>query len=104
VVGEELQGVPMRRFVIESRDLISAITRPYSITIAWPFIISNMANDGVLSVTDFSNDSHIHRYFPVYKDVEEFRKGLEIGFKCTIMLIGSNEINIGKLEKVVDKF
>ena len=94
----------MRRFVIDRRDLISAITRPNSVTIAWPFIISNMADDGVLSVTDFSTECHRQGYFPMYKDIEEFRKGLEIGFKCTICLIGDSEINIGKLEKVVDKF
>lgn len=94
----------MRRFVINDKDLYSAITRPYSITIAWPFIISNMADDGVLSVTDFSTECHRQGYFPMYKDIEEFRKGLEIGFKCTIYLIGGNEINIGKMEKVVDKF
>lgn len=94
----------MRRFVIDSRDLASAITRPYSITIAWPFIISNMGDDGVLSVTDFSTECHRHGYFPMYKDIEEFCKGLEIGFKCTIRLIGPDEINIGKMEKVVDKF
>lgn len=94
----------MRRFVIDSRDLISAISRPKSVVIAWPFLITNMADDGVLSVSDYSTDWPRQKYFPMYKDIEEFRKGLEIGFKCTIMLIGSNEINIGKLEKVVDKF
>lgn len=94
----------MRRFVINSRDLASAITRPYSITIAWPFIISNMADDGVLSVTNYSTECHRQGYFPMYKDIEELRKGLERGFKCVIKLIGDNEINIGKMEKVVDKF
>lgn len=93
----------MREFVIDSRDLTSAITRPYSITIAWPFIISNMADDGVLSVTDYSDDWPRQGYFPIYKDVDKFSRGLEIGFKCTIFLTGDSEINIGKMEKVVDK-
>ena len=87
----------MRRFVIDSRDLASAITRPNSVTIAWPFLIANRAYDGVIDVTDYSTDCPRQGYFPVYKDVEKFRKGLEIGFKCTIYLIGGNEINIGKM-------
>lgn len=94
----------MRRFVIDSRDLTSAITRPNSVVIAWPFLITNKADDGVLSVSDYSTDWPRQGYFPMYKDIEEFRKGLEICFKCTICLIGDSEINIGKLEKVVDKF
>lgn len=94
----------MRRFVIDSRDLASAITRPNSVTIAWPFLITSIADDGVISVTDYSTDFPRQGYFPMYKDIEEFRAGLEIGFNCTIRLIGPDEINIGKMEKVVDKF
>lgn len=94
----------MRRFVINRRDLIRAITRPNSVTIAWPFLIANRTYDGVLSITDYSTDFPRQGYFPVYKDIEKFRKGLEIGFKCSIYLIGDDEINIGKMEKVVDKF
>lgn len=94
----------MRRFVINSRDLSSAITRPNSVVIAWPFLIKNRADDGVIDVTDYSTEYSRQGYFPVYKNIEEFRKGLEIGFKCTIYLIGDSEINIGKMEKVVDKF
>lgn len=94
----------MRQFVIDSRDLTRAITRPKSVVLAWPFLIANMVDDGVLSVTDYSNDFPRQGYFPVYKDIDKFRKGLEIGFKCTIYLTGAAEINIGKMEKVVDNF
>lgn len=87
----------MRRFVINSRDLANAITIPNSITIAWPFTITNMTGDGVISVTDYSEIIPHQGYFPVYKDIERFRQGLEIGFKCTIYLIGDSVINIGKL-------
>lgn len=94
----------MRRFVIDSRGLISAITKPNNVVIAWPFLIKNRADDGVIDVIDYSTEISRQGYFPIYKDIEEFRKGLEIGFKCTIYLIGNDEINIGKMEKVVDKF
>lgn len=94
----------MRKFVIDGKDLIRAITRPNSVTIAWPFLIANRADDGVLSITDYSTDFPQQGYFPVYKDIDKFCKGLETGFKCTIYLIGDDEINIGKMEKVVDKF
>lgn len=97
VAGEELQGVPMRRFVIDSNNLANAITRPNSVTIAWPFIITNMADDGVMSVTDYSEIVPHQGYLPMYKDMGKFRQGLEIGFKCTIYLTGDDKINIGKL-------
>lgn len=87
----------MRSFVIDSKDLISAITRPNSVIIAWPFLIANKADDGVLSVTDYSTDFPHQGFFPAYKDIERFRQGLEIGFKCTIYLTGDDEINIGKM-------
>lgn len=94
----------MREFLIDSRDLTRAITRPKSVVLAWPFLIANRADDGVIDVTDYSNEWPRQGYFPVYRDIEEFRVGLEIGFNCTIRLIGPDEINIGKMEKVVDKF
>lgn len=87
----------MRRFVIDSKDLANAITRPNSITIAKPFTIANMADDGVISVIDYSTEWPHQGYFPVYKDIERFRQGLELVFQCTVYLTGDDKINIGKL-------
>lgn len=87
----------MRRFVIDSKDLISAITRLNSVVITGPFIIANNAEDGVMSVTDYSTGLPLQRYLPVYKDVEKFRQGLETGFKCIIDLTGDDKIVLGRL-------
>lgn len=87
----------MRRFVIDSKDLANAITIPNSVTIAKPFIIINMVDDGVIAVTDYSTEGPRLKYFPAYKDIESFRQGLEKSFECTIYLTGDDKINIGKL-------
>lgn len=87
----------MRSFVIDSKDLANALTRPNSVTIAWPFIITNKVENRILYVCDYGTYFPQQGFFPIYDDIEEFRRGLEIGFNCTIHLTGDDKINIGKL-------